>query len=135
MLQFGYGIFIILHGLVHTWYVTLAQRWVPFEPDMGWSGNSWLFTNLMGNAVTHTAATALYALSTLLFTMAGIGVLANTAWWPPTVIAAAITSSISILFFWDGSFSLLVQKGLLGLLINFVVLGAMFIFKWPAGQL
>jgi hypothetical protein len=32
------GVFIVLHGLVHVWYVTLSQRWVEFQPEMVWTG-------------------------------------------------------------------------------------------------
>jgi hypothetical protein len=135
MLQFLYGIFIILHGLVHLWYVTLAQRWVPFEPDMGWTGNSWLLTNLIGDSTTRLLATVLYSLATIVFVIGGIGVFANTNWWPTMVGAGAIASSIGILLFWDGSFGLLVQKGLLGLMLNLAVLVALFIFNWPTNQI
>jgi hypothetical protein len=135
MLQFLYGIFIILHGLVHLWYVTLAQRWVPFEPDMGWTGNSWLLTNLIGDSTTRLLATVLYSLATIVFVIGGIGVFANTNWWPTMVGAGAIASSIGILLFWDGSFGLLVQKGSLGLMLNLAVLVALFIFNWPTNQI
>ena len=43
------GIFIILHGLVHLGYFTLSHRLVPFEPQMGWTGRSWLFTGILGD--------------------------------------------------------------------------------------
>ena len=135
MLQIGYAIFILLHGLVHMWYVTLAQRWVPFEPEMGWTGNSWLLTNMMGDAPTRTFATILYSIATLSFVIAGAGVLAQADWWVIVLVGAAIVSSVTILLFWDGSFGMLVQKGMLGLLINIVLLISLLIFNWPAKQL
>jgi len=30
--------FLILHGLVHLWYLVLAFRLVEYKPDMGWTG-------------------------------------------------------------------------------------------------
>jgi hypothetical protein len=126
-----YGVFVILHGLVHMWYVTLAQRWVPFEPEMGWNGTSWLLTNTIGEVATRTIATVSYTLITLAFGIAGVGVFAHTDWWPNLLTGAAIASTICILIFWDGSFSLIVQKGLLGFLINIALLSMLFIFKWP----
>jgi hypothetical protein len=132
MLQFIYAVFIILHGLVHLWYVTLAQRWVPFESDMGWTGTSWLFSNMIGDGATRMLVTIVYALTTLGFIVAGIGVFANTGWWRIFVASTAIVSSIGILLFWDGSINMIVQKGLLGLLINIALLVGLWILNWPA---
>jgi hypothetical protein len=135
MLQIGYTIFILLHGLVHIWYVTLAQRWVPFEPEMGWTGNSWLLANAMGDTLTRTFATILYSIATLSFVIAGAGVLAQADWWATVLVGAAIVSSLTIFLFWDGSFDMLVQKGMLGFLINIVLLISLLVFNWPAKQL
>jgi hypothetical protein len=74
------GIFILLHGFVHMWYVTLSQGWVEFQSDMGWTGNSWLLTNQMGDQVTHFLATFMYTLSAIVFVVAAIGLIANQAW-------------------------------------------------------
>jgi hypothetical protein len=131
MLRFIYGVIIILHGLVHMWYVTLAQRWVPFEPDMGWTGSSWLLTNAIGDGATRTLETIVYTFTTLGFIVGGIGVFANTDWWTTFMTTAAIASSVGVFLFWDGSFEMLVQKGLLGLLINIAVLAGLWIFNWP----
>ena len=35
MLRFLIGVFIVLHGLVHLWYVTLSQRLIEFQAEMG----------------------------------------------------------------------------------------------------
>jgi hypothetical protein len=40
MLRILFGIFVVLHGLVHLWYVVLSQRLVEFQADMGWTGES-----------------------------------------------------------------------------------------------
>ena len=47
MLRLLIGFFIVLHGLVHMWYFTLSQRLVEFQPEMGWTGKSWLFSNFV----------------------------------------------------------------------------------------
>ncbi len=135
MLQSIYSVIIILHGLVHMWYVTLAQRWVSFEPDMGWTSNSWIFTNTIGDAATRTLATIVYSLSTLAFLIGGIGIFVRADWWTSLITGAAILSSIGILLFWDGSTGMLVQKGLIGLLINIALLVSLLLFNWPANQL
>ncbi len=116
------GVFILLHGLVHIWYVTLSQGWVKYQADMGWTGKSWLLTNLLGDGATHTLATTFYTLSAFLFLIASVGIFANQDWNRPWLVAASIVSSIAIVIFWDGHFNLIVQKGLLGLLINVAIL-------------
>ena len=135
MLQVGYAIFILLHGLVHIWYVTLARRWVPFEPGMGWTANSWLLSSAFGDTTMRSLATVLFSIATLSFVIAGAGMLAQADWWSSVLIGAAIASSVTIFLFWDGSFEMLVQKGILGLLINIVLLISLLICNWPVKQL
>lgn len=132
MLRFFIGLFIVLHGLVHLWYVTLSQRLVEFQPEMGWSGRSWIFTNFLGDATTRTLASVLYVLATIAFVAGGVGIFARADWWRPMVVGSAIFSSAIILLFWDGSMQQLVEKGLIGLLINVGILVALLVFQWPS---
>ncbi len=132
MLRFLAGSFIVLHGLVHLWYVTLSLELVAFQPEMGWSGRSWVFTHLLGDATTRALATGLYGLATIAFVVSGSGIFLRADWWRPVLVGAAIFSSAIILLFWDGSLQLLVLKGLLGLLINVGILIALLLLKWPA---
>ena len=126
------GIFILLHGLVHIWYVTLSQGWVEFQANMGWTGKSWLLSNLLGNDVTRMFATIFYGLSTITFLVAGFGLLAKQDWSRVWMIAASVVSTITILVFWDGNIGMPVEKGLLGLLINIGILVAILMFGWLA---
>jgi hypothetical protein len=134
MLKALFAVFIMLHGLVHLWYVTLSLRLVEFQPDMGWTGRSWLFSPLLGDAATRALAAVLYSLATLGFVAGGIGIFAGQGWWRPLVIGSATFSSAIILLFWDGNAQLLVQKGLIGLLINaglLVALRLILTAPWP----
>lgn len=119
------GIFIILHGLVHVWYITLSQGWVEFQADMGWTGRSWLLSGLLGAGAAKAFATGLYALAGLGLVTGGIGVLVEAVWMRPILLAFAGLSALVILIFWDGSSEMLVQKGLLGFLISLGILGGM----------
>jgi hypothetical protein len=83
MLSILIGVFIVLHGLVHVWYVTLSQRLVELQPEMGWSGRSWALSNLLGDATTRSLASVLYVLATILFVTGAIGIFARTGWWRP----------------------------------------------------
>jgi hypothetical protein len=132
MLAFLYGISVLLHGLVHLWYVTLSQRWVEFQPEMGWTGESWLFSPLLGDGATRGLATVLYSLATLGFVVGGVGVLVRQDWWRPVVIGSAAFSAVIIILFWDGGLPRIVEKGLLGFLINVALLVALLVFDWPS---
>lgn len=132
MFRIAIGSILMLHGLVHLWYVTLSQGWVQFQADMGWTGKSWLFTNLLASNFTSFVATAFYSLATITFLVAGIGLIADQEWSRTWMIVASVISSVAILIFWDGNLNMLVQKGVLGLLINIGILVAILLFKWLA---
>jgi hypothetical protein len=117
------GIFILLHGLVHVWYFLLSAKIVPFKPEMGWNGTSWVFTPVLGSNFTIWASSFLYLFVTILFAAGGIGLLFNTLWSKPVILWTAIISSFVIIFFWDGNTQQLVQKGLIGLFINLAIIG------------
>ncbi len=92
---------------------------------MGWTGRSWLLTNVIGDSPTRSLAGLLYVLATIAMVVSGIGVMARSEWWRPVLIGSAILSSVTLVIFWDGSTDLIVQKGLLGLAINGAILIAM----------
>lgn len=112
------GIFVILHGLVHLWFVVLSQEWVKFEAEMGWTGESWLFTGLLGGSPPRTLASVVYVLATGAFVIVGAGILFDASWALSLVRGAAVFSGLMILLFWDGGPQMIVQKGLLGFLID-----------------
>jgi hypothetical protein len=123
------GIFVILHGLVHVWFVTLSQGWVEFQADMGWTGESWLLSGILEDGLSRGLASLVYGLAGVIFLVAGAGLLTRQDWSRPWLIAASLISAISILAFWDGGFNLLVQKGLLGFLISLGILAAVLLLK------
>jgi hypothetical protein len=134
MSRFLFGIFIVLHGLIHLWYVTLSLELVEFQAEMGWTGKSWLFSALLGDGATRSLATLLYGLATLGFVIGGIGVFVQQEWWRPVVMGSAAFSAVLILLFWDGGVQMLVEKGLIGFLINAALLVALFVFGWPSAE-
>jgi hypothetical protein len=126
------GIIVLLHGLVHIWYIILSQGWVEFDAKMGWTGKSWLLTGLLGNEITRLLGAIFYSLACVTFVVAGVGLMLNRDWSRIWMIAASTISIITIFAFWDGSLNMPVEKGLLGLLINVCILVAIFLFNWLA---
>jgi hypothetical protein len=127
------GVIMLLHGLVHLWYVTLSQGLVAFQPEMGWTGRSWLLTNALGDGTVQFLATVVYAAATVLFLVAGGGLIARQGWARGWTIAAAVVSVLAIVIFWDDSFRLPVEKGLIGLLLDLALLVAVMTLGWPQG--
>lgn len=129
MFRFFIGLFIVLHGLVHLWYFTLSQRLVEFQAEMGWTGRSWILTNLIGDAATRSLASVLYVLATLGLVAGGTGILMQQDWWRPVLVGSAIFSSAVIILFWDGGTEMSVQKGIIGFLINLVILVTLLVLR------
>ncbi|HEX6270542.1 MAG TPA: hypothetical protein VFZ43_09920 [Anaerolineales bacterium] len=132
MLHFLISLFVILHGLVHLWYFTLSHRLVEIRPEMGWTGRSWILSNLLGDSVTRSVASALFILVAIAFVISGVGIFVRAEWWWPMLVSSAIVSAATLLLFWDGNIKLIVQKGLIGLLINVVILIGLLLLKWPS---
>ncbi|SER86824.1 hypothetical protein [Natrinema salaciae] len=112
------GVFLILHGVVHVWYVVLSQGWVEVEDQMGWNGHSWLLSSLLSEGTILSLASVAYVAVTVGFVLGGLGYAFDRSWWPPVVVGSAILSTLVLLAMWDGGFDLLVEKGAAGVLIN-----------------
>src|SRR5512134_1985498 len=109
MLRFVIGLFIILHGLVHLWYFALSQRLVEFKPEMGWTGKSWILSNVLGDSITRSLASALFVFATLAFVISGVGMLLRFEGWRTALMVSAFFSCAIILLMWDGNMQLIVQ--------------------------
>jgi len=132
MLRTLFGVFIILHGLVHIWPFVLSRGLVEYKPEMGWTGESWLLTGLVGESATRLLASIVYVVAAVMFVSSGIGLFTRAQWWRPIMLASAIFSAAVILTFWDGRAGLLVEKGLVGFLIDLAIVFLLLVLKWPA---
>jgi hypothetical protein len=114
-------VFILLHGLVHVWYFLLSSQLVTHKSDMGWNAQSKLLFS-WSEKERRLVASMLYLYVTILFILAVVGYWVQSLWWSDTLMMACISSSVVILLFFDGTFKKLVQKGLIGLILNIVIL-------------
>lgn len=131
MLRIAFGIFILLHGLVHILYFGQSRRIFELQPGMDWPDRSWAFSGILGNETTRVLANVLLAAAALIFIMGGIGVVATQAWWRPVVVVAAVFSTVIYLLLWDGKLQRLDDNGGVGLLINLAILALLLIVQWP----
>ena len=131
MFRLIFGIFTILHGLVHLFYAGHARRLFELRPEMTWPDGSWAFSRLLGIKATRTLAIIGYVLVTAGFVIGGGGILFAQAWWRPIVLTSAAVSSAIIILFWDGKRRMLADQGGVGLLINVAMLVALLFLQWP----
>lgn len=132
MLHIVLGVFLILHGAVHLWYVAMARGLITADADTIWNGKSWLLTGTLGDQMTMTLATIVHSVTTLVFVVAGVGLVAQQEWFASSAIAGAILSLAAIVSFWDGRPDHPVEKGLLGIIIDIGILVAILYFEWPS---
>ena len=131
LLRLVFGVFVVLHGLVHLLYVGQSQRLFELRPGMVWPDDSWAFSKLLGVGVTRWLASISYALAAIGFVVGGVGILAGQAWSRPVVAGSAAFSTVSILLFWDGKMRKLSDQGLIAILINLALLVVVLILRWP----
>jgi len=131
MLRILFGIFIVLHGLVHLLYFGQSARYFELQPGMVWPDGAWLFSKMLGEGGNRMLASVLLVLAAIGFVAAGIGIFAGQSWWHPVLVGAAIFSSAIFFLFWDGTTQQLANKGGVGILINVAILVALFGFHWP----
>ena len=131
MINILFGIFFVLHGLVHMLYFGQSGRYFELQPGMVWPDGSWAFSRLLGEVGARNLASVLLVLAAIGFVAGGVGIFVKQAWWRPTIVAVSLFSSVIYLLFWDGGFQHLDNKGGVGILINLAILVALLIFRWP----
>jgi uncharacterized membrane protein YphA (DoxX/SURF4 family) len=131
MLRIIFGIFIVLHGLVHLLYLGQSQRIFELQSGMDWPDRSWAFSAVLGDGTTRVLANVLLAAAALVFAVGGIGIITDQAWSRPIVVAAAAFSAVIFLLLWNGKCQQLDDNGGVGLLINLVILALLLIVQWP----
>ena len=134
-MRFIFGIFIVLHGLVHLFYFGQSRRLFELQPSMVWPDGSWAFSKLLGDDVTRWLASVFCVLAAIGFVAGGIGILLGLAWWRPVVVVSAAFSAAIFVLFWDGKVQKLADKGAIGVLINLAILVALLVLGWsPLGS-
>jgi hypothetical protein len=117
-----FGIFLIMHGLVHLLYAGQSMRKFELRPGMSWPDSSWLITRLPGEVPGRLLVCISLALVTFGFVAGGLGLFLGQAWWRPLTVGAAILSTAIYSVCWDGNLKSLSDNGGIGVLINFSIL-------------
>jgi hypothetical protein len=131
MLRILFGIFIILHGLVHMLYFGQSAGLFELKEGLTWPDGSWAFSKLLGSEAARTLTNISLVLAAAGFTAGGIGIFLNQPWARPVIAGAAVFSSVVYILLWDGMAQKLHDKGAVGILINLAVLAVLLILGWP----
>ena len=131
MLTIVFGIFIVLHGLVHLLYFGQSARYFELQPGMLWPDGSWIFARLVGDGAARNLASIMLVLTAIGFVIGGTGILFRQEWWRPVVTGTAVFSAIFFVLFWDGIAQAMDNKGGIGILINIAILVVVLVLKWP----
>jgi hypothetical protein len=130
-MRFVFGIFIVLHGLVHLLYFGHGARYFELKPGLVWPDGSWVFSRLFGDEAARNLVSFLLILAAIGLVVGGIGILVSQSWWRPLVVGTAAFSSLVYILFWNGSMQNLDGQGGIGLLINIAILLALLLLRWP----
>ncbi len=131
MARILFGVFIVLHGLVHLLYFGQSARYFELQPGMVWPNGSWVFSKLLGEEANRILASILLVLAAIGLFASGIGILVGQPWWRPVLVGSTLFSSIIFILFWDGVAHRLDNQGAIAILINAAILAALLIFHWP----
>jgi hypothetical protein len=134
MLRFTIALVLALHGLVHLWYTTLPLHLVPFRQEMGWTGRSWLLSNVLEGMPLRALAAGLFALLAVAFLGAALEFVVRSDGWRPHLAASAVASTTVLVLLWDGDVHLMVEKGLLGVVVNVLVVTLLALYPESRGK-
>jgi len=126
-----FGIFLVLHGLVHLLYLGQSARFFELQPGMTWPAGSWAFSKLIGDKAARTLASILCILAALGFVIGAVGLLSSQSWWRMAVVVPVVLSTVLYILFWNGHLQHLDNQGGVGVLLDVAILIAVLAFRWP----
>jgi hypothetical protein len=131
MIKIIFGIFIILHGLVHLLYFGQSQKFFELQPGMTWPNGSWAFSSLFGDEKTRSLISILCVVAAVIFVAGSLGMFANWNLWRSIIIGGAVFSTVLYLLSWNGKIQALDNQGFIGILINLAILVVLLLLRWP----
>lgn len=122
MAKIGFGVFLVLHGLVHLLYLGQSLRFFELQPGLAWPDGAWLLNRLLQVETVRWVTAVSLIIATLGFVVSGIGLFWQFGWWRQMVVGTAVFSSALYLVLWDGGWQNLDDKGGVGILLNLAIL-------------
>ncbi len=126
-----FGIFIILHGLVHLLYFGHSIKVFDLKPGMTWPTGSWVFAHILGDDGTRFLVSMVLVLAGFGFIAGGIGILVSQSWSRTLIMVIAILSALLFVIFWNGRLQNLDGQGVVGVLIDVWLFVMVALVRWP----
>ncbi len=131
LIRIIFGVFMVLHGLVHLLYFGQSARYFELQDGLTWPDGAWVFSKFLDSGTIRIAACILLILAAVGFVAGGGGIFLKQSWWRPLILGVAVFSSVLFILFWDGTFQRMDDQGWVGILINGAILIAVVVFRWP----
>jgi hypothetical protein len=117
-----FGVFVVLHGLIHLLYAGHSARLFDLKPGLEWPDGSWVFSRGPGDKTARGLAGAILLLVAAAFGVGGVATISSQSWARPLVIGAAALSTVLYCLLWNGTRRNLDAQGAVGIVINIAVL-------------
>lgn len=121
--------FLLIHGMLHVW-VGSGMTKDSSGNLIGWSGQSWVLSKSLAEKTVRTIGIILWAVTTIGFIGAGIGVFVQQEWWRPLASLSAAIGIIVLVLSWDGLKPTPLYY-ILGPILNAALLIALLVVQWP----
>jgi hypothetical protein len=122
------AVLVFAHGVGHVLFAPMLSGTMKLDA----SGHSWLLTGALGDGPTRAIASLFALVVTVAFAVAAGGIVLQTTWWRGLAIGAAIGSIALVAVMWDGLPS---NPAAAAVAFDVVVLGALFLARWPSHEL
>jgi hypothetical protein len=133
LLRIAIAVILIAHGIGHTLGLFPLFGWGKSD---AWTGQSWLFTGLLGDTPARWLGALIWIAATLGFIAAGMGILGFAplqAPWRTVAVASSILSLVGVLFYWNGFPDMGPRVGALA--VDIVALAALLVMHWPPPEM
>ena len=100
MAQILFGVFVLLHGLVHGLYFGHSRRFFELQPGLTWPDGSWAFSGLLGEAGTRNLANVVLIVIAVAMIAGGIGIAVRQEWARTLTVSAAVISIVLYAALW-----------------------------------
>jgi hypothetical protein len=117
-----FGVFIVLHGLVHLVYAGHSARLWEAKPGMDWPNESWAFSRWLGDRTVRRFGGVVLLVLAAAFGAGGVGTISSQPWSRPLVVGAAAVSVVAYGVLWNGRRQNLDGQGLVGIVISVAIL-------------
>ena len=125
------ALLLIVHGLITSIFLFYIED--PMGQGVGWNGSSWLLTDSLGAQAVQILGQLLWAMSVIMFVIAGIAVFMKRDQWRLIDIIASIVSLVAYILFWY-DLEPIPDYWILGPVISVVTLVALVVVRWPPDE-